>query len=152
MIDSAATALYDAMKTLTPCRQNPSQWDADEDTPLSAIRDLVRQCRTGCPVLETCASFAATQPKAAGVLAGRYLPHSDDQPLASAFAADLQHRILEGEFLPGDTLPAELTFSTTVGCTPQTATAAYSALKRSQFIKTKTFRGTTIHIVLAKYT
>jgi len=151
MIDPVADRLYDAMVRLTPCRRRPADWDADQDTPFTVIRERVRQCRTECAVFDTCTRFAATRPQVTGVLAGRYLPHDDGQPLAKAFTAELQHRIHEGEFLPGDVLPSEDELSTTTGCDRPTVRAAYAALKRAGFIKVKKVRGATIRVVLATY-
>ncbi|WBQ07887.1 GntR family transcriptional regulator [Kribbella sp. CA-293567] len=151
MIDPAAADLYDAMVEPTPCRRRPSDWDADQDTPLRTIRDLVQQCRTRCPVFDTCARFAATQPPVTGVLAGRYLPHDDGRPLAKTLTAELEHRIREGEFLPGDVLPSEDDLSATTGCDWQTIKTAYAALRRDGFVKVKKVRGVAVRIVLATY-
>ncbi|MEV8378899.1 GntR family transcriptional regulator [Kribbella sp. NPDC056861] len=148
MIDSTAHDLYDAMVEPTPCRRDPSDWDADEETPLKTIRELVQQCRTRCPIFDTCARFAATEPPVVGVLAGQYIPFNEGQPLAKAFSADLQYRIHEGEFLPGDMLPSENELATTTGSDRRTIEAAYAALRRSGFIKVKKVRGATVRIVL----
>jgi len=107
----ASKALYAAIDTAalngrsTPCRLSGS-YDA-EDLDLISATELVRACRTACPVLTECTDLAAVLPLDARqgvVIAGRYYP-ATRQPRWRAVYKELRGRIDAGEYAPGDRLP-----------------------------------------------
>jgi DNA-binding GntR family transcriptional regulator len=115
------------------------------------IRELVRLCRTECPAFAACAKFAETKPQVTGVLAGQYIPHENGRSLAKAFYAELRHRILQGEFVPGEVMPTEAELRSATGCDWRTVKAAYAALDRAGLIDVRTVGGAIVRVVRASY-
>jgi hypothetical protein len=73
-----------------PCVADPASWDVDRPPSRECRSDLarvVRLCLTGCPVLERCRAFLATDPPTAGVCAGVYRPHADEPRAGQVKAA-----------------------------------------------------------------
>ena len=65
-----------------PCVDDPAGWDADLPVSKAAragLERVVRLCLTGCPVLETCRAFLATDPPVGGVCAGTYRLHQGEK-------------------------------------------------------------------------